>query len=101
MPASVRLRIRAIEFVENAVVLIEHQHVTIARAGRASFNGRVGRNRISAVIAFRVVVERDADLRLCAGYGDEGNSNRSAIIEARTEIRVRGLGGADGGHVLS
>ena len=103
MPASIRLRMGVVEFVENAVALVDHQHVTIAGVtgpGPALY-GRVGRYRISAVIAFVVVVESDVDLRLAAGNGDEGNADRCALIEARTEIRVRGLRGADGGDVLA
>src|SRR5260221_3864399 len=75
--------------------------MAVAAARLAAFNGRVGRHRVAAVIAFGIVVESNGHLCLRTGNGDERNADRPAVPKARAEIRMRGLGGADGRYVAT
>src|SRR5579871_4740485 len=101
LPRAIRLRISGPGFVQNAVVLIDDQHMPVAAALRAALNGRVGGDRVRTGVAFVGVLERDGDLCLLARHGDERNADRAAIPQAGAEIGMSRRAGADRSYVLA
>ena len=77
------------------------EDVPIARAGRAAFNGRVGRNRVAAMIAFVGIIKRHRGFLLGTWNGDKGNTDRTAVPQAGTEVRVDRLGRSNGRNIAS
>src|SRR5260370_26886491 len=92
------LRVRRPQFVEDAVVRIDGEHMAIARALAATLDGRVQRRSVRAGIALIGVGEGGRVFGLGPGYGDERDADGSATIEACAEIGVHGLGGANSVH---
>src|SRR5438876_4934620 len=64
--------IRAIQLVQDAVVMIHHQHVTIAAACRPAFDRHIGWQRVSGMIALIVVLKRHLHFGLCAWHVNNG-----------------------------
>src|SRR6185369_15694827 len=72
-PASVS-RIGGIELVQFPVVAIDDQDVPVAGTPRATFDGRIGRDRVGPRITLVRVVEGDGALGRRPAHYDVGNA---------------------------
>jgi hypothetical protein len=79
---------RAKELVEDPVIAIEDQHVSVAVRLGAALDRGVGGNGIRAGVAFVLVLKLDRDLRLLARHDDVRNAPGLAV-ERRAEVGVK------------
>src|SRR5208337_215520 len=96
------LRVGAVEFVEEAVGIVEHEDVAIASARiGVALNGCSERNGHGAGIAFIAVGGvGDGDERLRGIHDGVGDAHVGAVVFAGTEIRVEANRGADVANVI-
>ncbi len=73
------------------MIAINHQHVPVSTRSRPAFNGRIGGNRIQAVITFIVVIECDIHAGLRTRNNDIRNAKRATVV-ACTKIRMKRFG---------
>ncbi len=90
IPASVAVGDGAEQFVEKAIVVIEHQHVAIAASRiRIAFDLSVGRYRHRPRIAFVAVSgEVDVDRRLRSAHHGVRDSDNRTLVQSRSKIGV-------------
>src|SRR5687768_4285757 len=77
------------ELVEATGLGLDDQDVPIASAADATLDWRVVRDGIGAGIALVGIVKLDRDAGLRLRHRDEGNSDRSSLIQPRAKIRVQ------------
>ena len=78
------------------MVAVNHQDVAVALRGGAAFDGRIGRNRIVAVVAFVGILKRHRHARLVARHHDVGNAPFRLVTPVGMERRIK----ADAGKVF-
>src|SRR5262249_42733149 len=99
-PAPVWLEIRAKHFIEHAVILVDHENVTVPRTLAATFYGRVRGDGIRSRIALGSVSESYWDSRLRATNGDIRNTERRSLVEPSAEVGMGRAAGADPANVV-
>ena len=77
------------------MIRVDGESVTVARALAAALDRCIQGNRVRPGVALARVSEGGGILGLGAGHGDIRNADRASIVNARTEVGVHGLGGAD------
>src|SRR6266850_6124493 len=78
-PTPVALRIGAENFIQHAVVAIQHQHVPVAFTLGPALDWRIRWNRVWSGIAFVRVLKTDRDSRLRTRHYDERNADGAAL----------------------
>ena len=96
LPATVGLGEGVEKLVEQAGGLIHHQHVAVAVAVRAAFDGRIRGDGIGAGIALVVVGEADSHFGLIPGHRHKGDADGAALPQARAEVGMQTGVAADG-----
>src|SRR5260370_21615606 len=99
LPASIALRIGAEDFIQHAVVAIDHQNVAVAGTLAAAFDGSIRRNWIWAGIPLVGVLEGERNFGLAARHHHERNADGSALKCSGTKIGYQWLIRADGSDV--
>jgi len=74
-PASVGLRERFVQLVEQATIAVHHKDMPVA-----SLDGRIRRDRIRPGIAFAGILESDRNLGLHAGHHHIRNADGLTAI---------------------
>jgi len=97
VPGAVGVDARAVEFVEPAIVVVEHQDVTIACAGiGVAFDvGSGGDGHGTGITFVAVGVEDDVHGRLRGVDYGIGDAHVAAVVFAGTKIGMERDGGAD------
>src|SRR5688572_11549882 len=73
--------------IQDAVAVVNYQHVTVAGAVWPALDGRVGRHGIGAGVAFLTVgIKEDRDRRLALQYPHEWDPNRPTLPQPRPKI---------------
>ena len=97
-PAAVRLGVAVAGLVKAVVVAVDHDHMTVARAGRAAFDGSIGRDGVRPRVAFgRVVGKHHRHARLAALHHHIRDADGRALPQARAKVREQAPVQADTG----
>ena len=97
IPAPVSVGISAVQLVEKAIAVIQHEHVAIAIARiRIALDRRASRYRHRPRIAFvSVSCKSDADRRLGSAHHRVRNSDIRTLVLSRAKIGVHADGRSD------
>src|SRR5690606_6882387 len=99
LPRTVRLPLGIEHLVEDTIVHVHGEHVTVATRRHTSrwstLDPGVRGDGIRARVALVVVVESHVDSRLARVHGDVRDPDGRALPESRPEVRVHGGSGAD------
>src|SRR5690606_5661713 len=94
LPRTVRLPLGIEHLVEDTIVHVHGEHVTVAARRHTSRWSTLDRGvrgyGIRARVALVVVVERHVDSRLARVHGDVRDPDGRALPESRPEVRVHG-----------
>src|SRR2546425_790271 len=83
-----RRGVGGVQLVEDPRVTAAEGPVTVAAAGRPTFEGGGGGDGVGPGVALVGVVEARGARGLCAGNGGVGEADRTAVPRARAEVGV-------------